>query len=113
MGSLVPIHVRHIAVHKNELIITKPPFILFNISFYRIHSHLPIENFVTDAFRVYVAMVFEDDLQSFNIILLIINDQDSTNSLLEMLDNDIVLVYETDQLSPGVVYHHYRTNARF
>ena len=57
---------------------------------------------VTYAVRVHVAMVFEHDLKRVDVELLIIDDQDSINSIIEKLDVNVGCVDILDRLSIGI-----------
>ena len=100
---LVPIHDGHITVHENELVFTEYSLALFNISLYRFQSLFSIKSFVTDEIGVDVAVVFQNYLESFDVILLIIDDQDSSHSLVEDLYVDVVVIEEMSLLSFDLV----------
>lgn len=57
-----------------------------------LQSLFAIKSFVTDAFGVDVAVVFQNDLDSVNIVLLIIDDQNLTFFLIEKSNVDFVVV---------------------
>ena len=75
MGRLVPIHEWHIAVHKNQVEVAELVLVALNIGNHFLQSFLAVICFFTNFLGINTYRVLEDDVESINVEVLVINNQ--------------------------------------